>query len=206
MKVAELTTDQAALLASILAAPKDDAPRLVFADWLDENGEGERAEFVRVQVELARYDEMTFAECRACECPDGDYPHADDCPRSPKHPLREREWELWGYLPVRHGVLRRFSDGLPGWAVLLNGDKGNGLTNNYPWAIVRRGFVAEVRLTAAAFLGGPCGRCEGRGTVCLTCRTGVDHGSDPAPSAPAPATRRAWPRHSSGRSRWNWCR
>jgi len=30
-------TDQSALLAAILAAPDDDMPRLVFADWLDEN-------------------------------------------------------------------------------------------------------------------------------------------------------------------------
>ncbi len=47
-------TDRAALLRSILAAPDDDAPRLVYADWLDENGEPERAEFIRVQCELAR--------------------------------------------------------------------------------------------------------------------------------------------------------
>jgi len=50
-------TDRAALLAGILAAPDDDAPRLVFADWLDEYGEPERAEFIRVQRELARTDE-----------------------------------------------------------------------------------------------------------------------------------------------------
>jgi uncharacterized protein (TIGR02996 family) len=32
----------------------DDTPRLVYADWLLENGREERAEFIRVQVELAR--------------------------------------------------------------------------------------------------------------------------------------------------------
>lgn len=32
----------------------DDAPRLEYADWLDEQGDAERAEFVRVQCELAR--------------------------------------------------------------------------------------------------------------------------------------------------------
>src|SRR5689334_18621005 len=30
----------------------DDAPRLVYADWLDEHGDPERAEFIRVQCEL----------------------------------------------------------------------------------------------------------------------------------------------------------
>lgn len=43
-----------ALLRAICDHPDDDTPRLVFADWLQENGEEERAEFIRVQVELAR--------------------------------------------------------------------------------------------------------------------------------------------------------
>jgi uncharacterized protein (TIGR02996 family) len=47
-------TDGAALLRAVLADPGDDAPRLVYADWLEENGQPERAEFIRVQCELAR--------------------------------------------------------------------------------------------------------------------------------------------------------
>ncbi len=43
-----------AFLKAIFATPDDDLPRLVFADFLDEHGEAERAEFIRVQVELAR--------------------------------------------------------------------------------------------------------------------------------------------------------
>jgi uncharacterized protein (TIGR02996 family) len=34
-------------------APDDDLPRLVLADWLEENGEGDRAEFVRLSVRLS---------------------------------------------------------------------------------------------------------------------------------------------------------
>lgn len=49
-------SDEKALLAAISAHPLDDAPRLVYADWLDEQG-GEsqvaRAEFIRVQCEMA---------------------------------------------------------------------------------------------------------------------------------------------------------
>jgi uncharacterized protein (TIGR02996 family) len=41
-------------LRTIAAAPDDDAPRLVYADWLDEHGEPERAEFIRLQCEVAR--------------------------------------------------------------------------------------------------------------------------------------------------------
>lgn len=45
--------DHAAFLAAVVAAPADDLPRLVYADWLDERGDP-RGEFIRVQVELAR--------------------------------------------------------------------------------------------------------------------------------------------------------
>jgi len=47
-------TDRDALWAAVMAAPNDDAPRLVYADWLDEHGEADLAAFVRVQCELAR--------------------------------------------------------------------------------------------------------------------------------------------------------
>jgi uncharacterized protein (TIGR02996 family) len=43
-----------AFLAAIIDAPEDDAPRLIYADWLDEHGECERAEFIRLQCALAR--------------------------------------------------------------------------------------------------------------------------------------------------------
>jgi uncharacterized protein (TIGR02996 family) len=46
-------TEREALLRAVCANPDDDTPRLVFADWLDENGEPERAEFIRLQVRLA---------------------------------------------------------------------------------------------------------------------------------------------------------
>jgi uncharacterized protein (TIGR02996 family) len=45
-----------AFLHAILAAPDDDAPRFIYADWLDEHGEPGRAELIRVQCELARLD------------------------------------------------------------------------------------------------------------------------------------------------------
>ncbi len=41
-----------ALLDAIMKAPGDDLPRLVYADYLDEHGENERAEFIRVQLEI----------------------------------------------------------------------------------------------------------------------------------------------------------
>jgi uncharacterized protein (TIGR02996 family) len=50
-------THAGAFLADIVAHPDDDAPRLVFADWLDEQADRDRAEFIRLQCELARLEE-----------------------------------------------------------------------------------------------------------------------------------------------------
>jgi uncharacterized protein (TIGR02996 family) len=42
-------SDEDAFLAAIRAAPGDDAPRLVYADWLEELGRFAEAEFIRVE-------------------------------------------------------------------------------------------------------------------------------------------------------------
>jgi uncharacterized protein (TIGR02996 family) len=51
-------SDRRSFLQAMIAAPEDDTPRLVYADWLEEHGQGEadrdRAEFIRAQCELAR--------------------------------------------------------------------------------------------------------------------------------------------------------
>src|SRR6476660_7221258 len=65
--------DRDTLLRAICASPDDDAPRLAFADWLDEHGDPHLAEFIRVQVELARL-------------PTG---------QRPGHPLAGREQQLF---------------------------------------------------------------------------------------------------------------
>ncbi len=45
-----MNAESYALIRRIRERPDDDAPRLVYADWLEENGEGERAEFIRLMV------------------------------------------------------------------------------------------------------------------------------------------------------------
>ncbi len=47
-------TDGDALRRAVIADPDDDTPRLIYADWLDENGQPDRAAFIRAQVEAAR--------------------------------------------------------------------------------------------------------------------------------------------------------
>jgi uncharacterized protein (TIGR02996 family) len=49
-----MTSDERAFLDAICAQPDDDTARLVYADWLAENGDPDRGEFIRVDIELAR--------------------------------------------------------------------------------------------------------------------------------------------------------
>ena len=51
-------------LAAICSNPEDDTARLVFADWLDEQGNAPRAEFIRVQVERAALPEWDARRVR----------------------------------------------------------------------------------------------------------------------------------------------
>ena len=43
-----------AFFSAIAQTPDEDAVRLVFADWLDEHGEEDRAQFVRLQCQASR--------------------------------------------------------------------------------------------------------------------------------------------------------
>src|SRR5215471_7840250 len=57
-------SDEKALLAAIRDHPDEDTPRLVYADWLQEHDQPERAEFIRVQIEAAnlRWDDARWKE------------------------------------------------------------------------------------------------------------------------------------------------
>ncbi len=62
-------SDREAFVAAIAANPADDLPRLVFADWLDEHGDPERAEFIRTQIRWHHADtvERKALDARAGE-------------------------------------------------------------------------------------------------------------------------------------------
>jgi uncharacterized protein (TIGR02996 family) len=65
--------DWNALLAGIVAHADADLPRLVAADWLEENGDAERAAFIRLQCEREYDDavELKWAEERFRNSPTG---------------------------------------------------------------------------------------------------------------------------------------
>jgi uncharacterized protein (TIGR02996 family) len=52
-----------AFLKDIITNP-DDAPRLIYADWLDDHGQEARAEFIRVQIERTRLPKWDAARVR----------------------------------------------------------------------------------------------------------------------------------------------
>jgi len=76
-----------AFLDDIVAHPGDVAPRLIYADWLDDHGDPDRAEFIRVQIALASL--------------------AEDDPA--RHELQRREQALF----AAHA---EWYDVVPGWA------------------------------------------------------------------------------------------
>jgi len=121
-----MSEDERAFLRAICAEPGDDTPRLVFADWLQEHDRPERAEFIRVQVELAR-----------TECPHLCTPERCVCER---HGLRRRERELLG-----HGH---------GWDPRANWAKWAGFVPADDRAGVKyaRGFIWQTTLSAADWL------------------------------------------------------
>jgi uncharacterized protein (TIGR02996 family) len=61
-------TEQQALKAAIIANPFDDTARLVYSDWLRENGQDDRADFIKFQIErhkLVGSHRQWCGNCRA---------------------------------------------------------------------------------------------------------------------------------------------
>lgn len=59
-----MTTDERAFLDAICDQPGDDTARLVYADYLTENGQPDRGEFIRAEIELANTPPTTEADER----------------------------------------------------------------------------------------------------------------------------------------------
>jgi uncharacterized protein (TIGR02996 family) len=127
-------SDGEALLRGILECPEDDTARLVYADWLDEQGERERAEFVRVQIELAKTWACSPSSSRYCPC--------SHCV------LRRRERELWNGTG-RQRIWGHYT--VPGLNAHLAIDTPpSGFVP--PLVAIARGFVESLTCTATDFL------------------------------------------------------
>lgn len=151
-------TTSDALLAAVLASTDDDLPRLVYADWLDENGQAERAEFIRAQIELAKYphDERSrhFPVCLGPRMPDCSW-----CE------LRFRELQLIGdsvsdQPNTVHPQYYKWIGDIPSHMVPVRGF-GMGADSLPHEQCIRRGFISEVRCSLADWCGGVCPTCDG---------------------------------------------
>ena len=96
--------EREAFLRAVADNPEDDTAGLVFADWLDEHGESERADLIRVQVELEPLRDR-YGGPRATEL------------REREHQLRRGHRWLWdmpqGWDAPQTGLSLRFRRGLP---------------------------------------------------------------------------------------------
>lgn len=159
------TTDSTGthLLAAILANPDDDTVRLVFADWLEESGEADRAEFIRVQVELDKGEQFEPHGCDVC----GNTPDAEGLIEHGRGCYTQHEdgggTSYADYTARYYALLERertlFIEHRPGWFPVPPGrglDWDIRLTSPFddtrPDYVVRRGFVHSVTCSAEDWL------------------------------------------------------
>jgi len=135
-------TTESDLLREICLDPADDGPRLVYADWLDESGDPERAEFIRWSISPRKEPRVIGW---GCSCPSG-RPPCHECVQLTEERLHEYHEQRRQHSEWQDSKLRseRFNHGfsIPGVQVKVS-----------------RGFPSEIRCTVREFLGGDCPKC-----------------------------------------------
>jgi uncharacterized protein (TIGR02996 family) len=122
-----MTPDQA-FLQAIRETPADDAPRLIYADWLEEHDQPDRAEFIRMQCSL---DSMPAEEPRRADL------------RQRAAELLQQHWKDW-VGPLHELVGPQASRRGEAWLA-------SGFHPEY-LKYFRRGFVDSLSLSVEAFL------------------------------------------------------
>jgi uncharacterized protein (TIGR02996 family) len=135
-----MLTDGQTLLKATCADPDNDLPRLVYADYLEENGQPDRAAFIRLQIEFVRKclggtgfaDDLLRAELAVLWAAHGEewraelpqiqgvgwdlFFHRGFAERVVVETdtlLRDNAEAIFGYNPIHHLCIRRF-EGAPG--------------------------------------------------------------------------------------------
>jgi uncharacterized protein (TIGR02996 family) len=127
--------DETAFIRKICEEPDEDTHRLVFVDWLEEDGEPERAEFIRLGCELATIPHPNaVGECSECGTLVG-MAHEQGCRFVA---LRARQRELWTFDPARY-----FGLGAAFWSKLRV---------SLEWFDTTRGFLDCIEVLAVPLL------------------------------------------------------
>ena len=175
------TDTEAALLAAIRENPGEDAPRLVYADGLEENagtvacgrcwsgwvmrtdgrmgadqcrdchGEGRVSDGRKEWAEFIRVQCELATREPVAACLCESRELCGECVRTRR--LSKRERELW---PAVRGAFEL--EGVNLWR-----ERCPGSNTATPAVLVRRGLPSVVRCTLAEWMGGECGQCQGRG-------------------------------------------
>jgi uncharacterized protein (TIGR02996 family) len=127
--------DEQALRRGIFLAPEDDLPRLVYADWLEEHGEEERARFIRLQCDLAEAKAGPDRTCRGYAVNMRAGARCGRCLACRATVLLVANREAW--LPA-------------GWTI-HNGLEGSPTGTNSRAMLFRRGLGAELICTVEVF-------------------------------------------------------
>lgn len=150
-------TDQEALLRSIILAPADDAPRLVYADYLDERGDkasAAKATFIRSQIRLDRENIQptcgggkTFGQGKAPGF--GIYTHHCRCEYCK---LRRAEWTAWRHFSCewQQDFYKTIVEG----TILQRIDTGQMMNAMRPAARCEfsRGFISSISVSCDDFM------------------------------------------------------
>ncbi len=154
--------DEELLIKVVLEAPNDALPRLVYADYIEERGRPEWAEFIRLQCEYALLGECPPSLCCVLsQSPKHWCTYQSWHEKNPTaHKLERRMHELFGNPPTLFGLTQVLSTDHLVEAIsekVANGENSS-ITDNL--AVYKKGFVAEVYLKLFCFIGYPCARTD----------------------------------------------
>lgn len=135
------------MMQTVIESPDSEYPRLVISDWLEENGDIDRAEFIRIQIKLSG---MT---CRWCH--GSSYINLGHrCKSCGTEELRDKERAIWDRLQHNMFLLTRWSTTYSGIHLdkpMRTTDMNFRTSPIYPLpfgiCVYRRGFIENLGVT-----------------------------------------------------------
>jgi uncharacterized protein (TIGR02996 family) len=168
-----------AFIQAILENPDSDMARAIFADWLEENGQPNRSEFIKIQCELAaKFPGVRCTKCGRTSTENKSKYCGDGSDKDNEHRWK-RTKETESMLARQHELLtnpRNYVNWVP---LFLHQGSGVGIRcvdppfveitgNDVKQVTFHRGFINEVHCTHDFWCGMPCEWCAGDGVNIIT--------------------------------------